>query len=210
MRDALTMVAEQVERRGIDDARLLAAMRATPREAFIDESLRAHAYDDGPLPIGEGQTISQSFIVAEMIAAARISPSGRVLEVGAGSGYAAAVLGYLAREVHGVERLATLADSARARLARLGYANVHIHTGDGTLGWPEAAPFDAIIVSAAGPRVPAPLKAQLSEGGRLVMPVGESVQRLIRIMRAGDAFAEDMLDEVRFVPLIGEHGWRAS
>ncbi|RHW17446.1 protein-L-isoaspartate(D-aspartate) O-methyltransferase [Sphingomonas gilva] len=203
------MVDRQIAARGIRDERLLAAMREVPRDLFVGEERSAHAHDDSALPIAAGQTISQPYIVAAMIEAARVGRDDRVLEIGAGSGYAAAVMGRLAREVHAVERLAELAELAAGRMAGLGYANVHIHQGDGTGGWPDAAPFDAILVSAAGPDVPQPLIEQLAPGGRLVMPVGGGhVQSLVRVTRdAAGAVAREKLDDVCFVPLIGAHGW---
>ncbi len=173
------MVAFQLERRGISDQRLLAAMRAVPREAFIGAGVSADAYTDGPLPIGEGQTISQPYVVALMIEAAAVGADDSVLEVGAGSGYAAAILGRIAARVHAIERRPTLAAAAAERLARLGFDNVCVQTGDGSVGWPEAAPFDAILVAAAGPQVPEALKSQLAIGGRLVMPVGRRALRTI-------------------------------
>jgi protein-L-isoaspartate(D-aspartate) O-methyltransferase len=205
------MVDRQIARRGLTDARVLAAMREVPREMFVPESLAAHAYDDGPLPIEAGQTISQPFVVAIMIEAAEIAPGDRVLEIGAGSGYAAAVMSRIAAQVYAIERHASLADSAAARLQQLGYANVEVRAGDGTHGWPEAAPFDAIIASAGGPAIPQALKEQLDLGGHLVMPVGDSprVQRLIKVTRAGaNLFVEEDLGAVAFVPLIGAHGWK--
>ena len=204
------MVERQIARRGINDPRLLAAMRDVPREVFVPEALQAHAYDDMPLPVEAGQTISQPYIVAVMIAAAAIGPQDRVLEVGAGSGYAAAIMSRLAAEVFAIERHEELADLAAARMAALSYANVTIRTGDGTEGWPQMAPFDAILVAAAGPTLPLPLRDQLAIGGRLVMPIGgTSEQRLVRITRVGDAdFDRQEMEAVRFVPLIGAHGWR--
>lgn len=204
------MVEHQIARRGICDARLLKAMRDVPREAFVPEALQDHAYDDMPLPVEAGQTISQPYIVAVMIAAARIGPQDRVLEVGAGSGYAAAIMGRLAAEVFAIERHEELADLAAARMARMGYANVMIRTGDGTEGWPEKAPFDAILVAAAGPALPLPLRDQLAIGGRLVMPIGgTNEQRLVRFTRRNEAeFDREEMEAVRFVPLIGAHGWR--
>lgn len=203
------MVAEQIAARGVRDERVLDAMRRIPREVFVPEEARAFAYEDRPLPIGWGQTISQPFIVALMAEAAAIGAGDRVLEVGAGSGCAAAVMGRLAREVIAVERIAALAERARATLAGLGVANVEIVTGDGTRGLPERAPFDAILAAAGGPVVPPALLEQLSEGGRLVMPVGErdGVQQLVRMTRTVEGVREERLGEVRFVPLVGAQGW---
>jgi protein-L-isoaspartate(D-aspartate) O-methyltransferase len=202
------MVERQVEARGIHDPRLLAAMREVPREAFVPDSLRELAYDDNSLAIGDGQTISQPYIVAVMIAAAAIGPGDKVLEVGAGSGYAAAIMGRLAARVFAIERHPTLAADSEERLRRLGHDNVTILTGDGSGGVPDEAPFDAIVVSARGPTVPEPLKRQLKPGGRLVIPVGdEEGQSLRLIVRAGDDRWEDReLLPVRFVPLVGRHG----
>lgn len=210
------MVKAQVEARGITDPHLLAAMREVPREAFVGEALAEFAYEDCPLPIDEGQAISQPYIVALMIEAAKVGPYDRVLEVGAGSGYAAAVLSRVADHVHAIERQAGLAVRAAERFARLGYGNIELRTGDGSAGWPEAAPFDAILVSAGGPHVPGPLKRQLAIGGRLVMPVGDvdgegGGQRLVRVTRREDGrYDEEDLGDVRFVPLIGAYGWAAD
>lgn len=203
------MVEAQIARRGVEDKRVLAAMRRVPREAFIGADFEEFAYEDSPLPIAEGQTISQPFIVAAMAAAAGIGPGDRVLEIGAGSGYAAAVLSRLAGQVFGIERHAALTDAAAERLRGLGYRNVRLMTGDGTRGWPQEAPFDAIIISAGGPKVPRALKEQLKVGGTLVAPVGEEhAQRLKRITRTGeDSFEEDDIGAVAFVPLIGAEGW---
>jgi len=204
------MVERQVARRGVTDRRVLAAMRTVPREAFLAEGMAEFAYEDTPLPIEAGQTISQPFIVGLMIAAAAVGPKDRVLEVGAGSGYSAAVLSRLAREVYAIERHAELAALARDRLARLGYDNVRLRTGDGTKGWREAAPFDAILVAAGGPAIPQALKEQLDLGGRLVIPVGGHLgeQRLIKVTRRDAShFEEEDLGAVTFVPLIGEQGW---
>jgi protein-L-isoaspartate(D-aspartate) O-methyltransferase len=204
------MVQRQVARRGVHDERVLDAMRQTPRERFVPEGLREFAYDDSPLPIEAGQTISQPYIVGLMAAAAQIQPDDRVLEIGTGSGYAAAVLARLADRVHTIERHDDLARTARERLAQLSLDNVEVHLGDGTHGWPSAAPYDAILVAAGGPAIPQALKDQLDLGGRLVMPVGErrGEQRLIRVTRtAANHFEEDDLGGVTFVPLIGEHGW---
>ena len=204
------MIERQLARRGVDDPHVLDAMREVPREAFVPEGLREFAYDDAPLPIEAGQTISQPYIVGLMIQAARIRPGDRVLEIGAGSGYAAAVMSRIADQVFTIERHGELTRLARHRLRRLGYDNVELRTGDGTRGWAEEGPFDAILAAAGGPAVPQALKEQLDLGGRLIMPVGdeESGQRLIRVTRTGAGrFEEDDLGGVRFVPLIGEQGW---
>lgn len=204
------MVREQIAGRGLTGSRLLDAFRAVPREAFVPEGVRAFAYEDGPLPIEAGQTISQPYIVALMIDSAGIGPGDRVLEIGAGSGYAAAVTSRIAGSVVGIERHSELAGLARERIERLGYSNVRIVVGDGTEGLPAEAPFEAILCAASGSHVPDPLRRQLSIGGTLVMPVGEpeSVQTLVRVIRRGEeAFVEDSLGPVRFVPLIGAQGW---
>jgi protein-L-isoaspartate(D-aspartate) O-methyltransferase len=204
------MVERQVERRGVLDSHLLRSMRQVPREAFVPEGLQEFAYEDSPLPIDAGQTISQPYIVALMIEAAEIRPGDRVLEIGAGSGYAAAVISRIAERVYAIERHDTLTQSAAARLKRLGYGNVELRTGDGTKGWPDVAPFDAILAAAGGPAIPQTLKEQLDIGGRLVMPVGETQreQRLVKVTRLDAThFEEADLGAVRFVPLIGEHGW---
>ena len=204
------MVERQVARRGIRDSNVLRAMREVPRDAFVPEGLQEFAYEDAPLPIEAGQTISQPYIVALMIEAAGVRPGDHVLEIGAGSGYAAAVLSRIAERVYAVERHDELTRLAAGRMRRLAYHNVEIKTGDGTRGWPEAAPFDVVLVAAGGPAIPQPLKDELDLGGRLVMPVGpsESDQRLIKVIRR-DAkhFEEEDLGAVTFVPLIGEHGW---
>jgi protein-L-isoaspartate(D-aspartate) O-methyltransferase len=202
------MVERQLRRRGIESPAILDAFRAVPRERFVPESLSEFAYEDGPLPIGEEQTISQPYIVALMIDAAGVAPGHRVLEVGAGSGYAAAVISRIAGEVFAIERHETLARSARRRIADLGYHNLEIMAGDGSLGLAEQAPFDAILVAAGGNQVPEPLKHQLRIGGRLVVPVGgESVQSLLCVTRTGEqSWSEQDLGGVRFVPLIGAHG----
>jgi protein-L-isoaspartate(D-aspartate) O-methyltransferase len=204
------MVRQQIAGRGIEGARLLDAFRTVPREEFVPEGSRESAYEDGPLPIEAGQTISQPYIVALMISAAQVSPGDRVLEIGAGSGYAAAVMSRLAEEVVAVERRPELAALARARMERLGFGNVRIVEGDGTGGLPGEAPFEAILCAASGSHVPDPLRRQLSTGGILVMPLGEpdSVQKLVKVTRRGeDEFEQEDLGPVRFVPLIGAHGW---
>ena len=204
------MVDLQLGGRGISDPLVLDAFRAVPREAFIPPELLEFAYQDRALPIGEDQTISQPYIVALTVEAMHLKGGERVLEIGTGSGYAAAVLSRIAKDVFTVERLESLAIEARERLARLGYRNVEVLHGDGTLGWPEHAPYDAIAVAAGGPQVPMALLDQLAPGGRLVIPVGpdEASQVLTRVTRVGAAaFREERLIEVRFVPLIGEQGW---
>src|SRR5690606_6153869 len=180
------MVDRQLARRGIKDQRVLQAMSEVPREDFVPEGLKEFAYEDTALPIEAGQTISQPYIVAQMLELAEIGPEDTVLEVGAGSGYAAAVMSRLAKRVIGIERHEVLAKKARKRIARLGYDNVEIVGGNGTKGWPEAAPFDAIVVSAGGPVVPPALKGQLNIGGRLIIPISHTVhQVLTRIRRSG-------------------------
>jgi protein-L-isoaspartate(D-aspartate) O-methyltransferase len=204
------MVDIQIARRGITVRHVLEAMRRVLREKFVPEELAEFAYEDSPLPIEAGQTISQPYIVALMIEAAEIKPGDRVLEIGAGSGYAAAVMSTIADQVYTIERHPELAELARRRFERLGYDNIQVRTGDGTFGWPEAAPFDAILAAAGGPRIPEPLRAQLALGGRLVMPVGESQesQRLVKVTRTGENDSRTQeLGAVAFVPLIGTHGW---
>lgn len=204
------MVERQLAQRGIQNQRVIAAMGEVPRELFVPEALRELAYEDSPLPIDSAQTISQPFIVAAMIEAAELEPGDRVLEIGAGSGYAAAVMSLIAQEVVAIERHEALANTARRRLRDAHYANVEILQGDGSKGCADRAPFDAIIVSAGGPAIPQMLKDQLDIGGRLVMPVGDSPrsQRLIKITRQ-DArrFEEEDLGGVAFVPLVGALGW---
>ena len=205
-----TMVSEQIAGRGVSDKRVLDAMRRVPRECFVAADMAARAYEDTPLPIEEGQTISQPYIVALMLEAAELAPADRVLEIGSGSGYASAVASLIGARVDAVERHPRLAALAAQRLARGGYSNVAVHCGDGSGGWPDAGPFDAIIVSASGPRVPEALRDQLAIGGRLVMPVGDAAtyQRLVKLTRvAADEFREADLGGVVFVPLIGTHGW---
>lgn len=202
------MVERQLVRRGIADARVLAAMGRAPREKFVPPELADCAYDDNPLPIAEGQTISQPYIVALMAEAARIKPDDRVLEVGTGSGYAAAVLGELARQVITIERHGALAAGAREALQRAGYSNVLVLEGDGSLGVPDHSPYDAILVAAGAPAPPDSLKRQLGEGGRLVIPISADGHQDLRVItRRGEAFTEEDYGAVRFVPLLGEEGW---
>jgi protein-L-isoaspartate(D-aspartate) O-methyltransferase len=205
-----TMLSRDLAGRGINDRSVLAAMRAVPREEFVPAELKGQAYEDYPLPIDEGQTISQPYIVAYMAECLELSPADRVLEIGTGSGYSAAVLSRIASEVFTVERFAALAASAGERLHRLGYDNIRILVGDGTLGWPGHAPYDAIIVTAGAPKVPKPLLEQLAIGGRLVLPVGPDRlgQTLIRVRRVDiNEYREEHLLAVQFVPLVGAEGW---
>ena len=203
------MVAEQLEARGVRDRGVLQAMGRVPREAFVAPSDQWRAYADQALPIGEGQTISQPYMVAAMTAALAINTAGRVLEIGTGSGYQAAILAELAGEVISIERHAALAETARQRLAALGYANVTVIVGDGSIGGAPGAPYDGILVAAAAPRVPEALKRQLSDGGRLVIPVGSPGQQDLVVIRRdpGGQFFESTRDPCVFVPLIGQEGW---
>jgi len=206
--DRRRMIERQLVGRGIADPKVLAAMACVPREAFVPAGFEKFAYDDNPLPIGGGQTISQPYIVALMAEAAHIGPRARVLEVGAGSGYAAAVLAELALKVVTIERLGELARAARDTLRRLGYSNVEVIEGDGSRGAPEHAPFDAILVAAGAPSPPESLKRQLADGGRLVIPISADGHQDLRVItRQGDTFEEKDLGPVRFVPLLGEEGW---
>jgi protein-L-isoaspartate(D-aspartate) O-methyltransferase len=197
------MVATQIASRGIHDPKTLAALRKVPRHLFVPPATAAQAYEDHPLPIGHGQTISQPYIVAFMTEALGLTGGESVLEVGTGSGYQAAVLAEIAAHVRTIEIVAPLAEEAAALLKRLGYANVEVRAGDGYQGWPEAAPFDAIMVTAAAPRVPEPLKQQLKDGGRLILPVGDEWQELVVVTRRGDRFEEKQVLPVRFVPMTG-------
>jgi protein-L-isoaspartate(D-aspartate) O-methyltransferase len=198
------MVAQQIAARGVRDEATLAALRQVPRHLFVAPEARGQAYDDHPLPIGHGQTISQPYIVAFMTEAAALRGGETVLEIGTGSGYQAAVLSLIAARVFTIEIVTPLADASAQLLKRLGYANVSVRAGDGYLGWPEAAPFDAILVTAAAPRIPEPLKRQLKEGGRLVVPVGDEWQELVVVTRRGDRFEEKRVLPVRFVPMTGK------
>jgi protein-L-isoaspartate(D-aspartate) O-methyltransferase len=207
------MVQRQIAGRGVRSEKVLDAMRKVPRERFLPKGEGVWAYDDNPLPIGDGQTISQPYVVAYMTEALLLEGGEKVLEVGTGSGYAAAILAEIAAEVYTIERIEGLATMASQVLDDLGYANVHVRHGDGTLGWPEQAPFDGIVVTAAGPKAPQTLKQQLKIGGRLVIPVGESkwYQQVVRITCVAEAeFETEDLLPVRFVPLIGEEGWHSS
>jgi len=203
------MVEKQLRRRGISDFAVLAAMGAVPRHEFVPFELRERAYEDLPLPIGGGQTISQPYIVATMTEALRLDPEDRVLEVGTGCGYQAAVLSLLAKEVFTVECRSELAAAAASRLAALGFSNVHVHCGDGTLGMPEFAPFDAILIAAAAPAVPKPLLDQLAEGGRMILPVGNADEQELRLIeKDGTQIRTNILEGCRFVPLVGHYGWQ--
>jgi protein-L-isoaspartate(D-aspartate) O-methyltransferase len=202
------MVETQIAARGIRDERVLSAMRSVPRHIFVPEAARAAAYGDYPLPIGHGQTISQPYIVAMMTSLLEVRPHDRVLEIGAGSGYQAAILGTLAQEVISIERIPEVAHLAETNLATAGIKGVRVIVGDGTLGYPERAPYDGVLITAATPSVPPPLTDQLAEGGRLVAPVGSrDLQELVRLTRKGSELSREFFGGVVFVPLLGEHGW---
>ena len=199
------MVSAQIEARGVRDARVLEAMRKVPRHRFVPQGQRAHAYQDRPLPIGHRQTISQPYIVALMSELAGVKPGDAVLEVGTGSAYQAAVLAEMGVKVFSIEIIEPLAKRAEATLSKLGYtSNVQVRHGDGYAGWPEHAPFDAILVTAAPPKIPEPLKQQLKLGGRLIIPVGERYQSLLKVTRTKDGFREESVIPVRFVPMTGK------
>lgn len=203
------MVETQIRRRNIHDDRVLSCLERVPRHEFMPVDFASRAYDDIPLPIGGGQTISQPYIVAAMTSALRLTGDERVLEIGTGLGYQAAVLGCLAREVFSVEVRPELARLAADRLARLGYVNVHVHHGDGTLGLPEFAPYHAILVAAAAPSIPEPLRAQLADGGRMVIPVGDVENQELHLIQSDrDTFSATVLEGCRFVPLLGAYGWK--
>lgn len=202
------MVNEQIARRGLRNPRLLTALQRVPRHLFMPLTMREYAYEDRPLPIGNGQTISQPYIVALMTSLLWLEGDENVLEIGTGSGYQAAVLAEMARTVHSVERFEDLADSARARLVRLGYYNTQVHCADGSLGWPEAAPYDGILVTAAAAAAPKPLLEQLAEGGRMVLPVGGIQGQMLQLWtREGGKLEYEEVLPVSFVPLRGKYGW---
>jgi protein-L-isoaspartate(D-aspartate) O-methyltransferase len=203
------MIEKQLRQRGITDSAVLTAMEAVPRHEFVPGELRSRAYEDAPLPIGAGQTISQPYIVAAMTAALHIRTTDRVLEIGSGCGYQAAVFSHLAKEVFTIECRAELAAAASERLNRLGYRNVHVHCGDGTLGLPEFAPFDAILIAAAAPAVPRPLLTQLAGHGRMILPIGDAEHQELRLIeKQGTEFITTTLEGCRFVPLVGYYGWQ--
>jgi len=203
------MVDTQLVPRGIRDKAVLNAMHTVPRHLFLDESAQYRAYDDMALPIGEGQTISQPYMVAIMTELLGLTGREKVLEIGTGSGYQAAVLAHLAKEVFTIERIASLAEKAEQKFRGLAYFNIHVRVGDGTLGWPEEAPFDGIVITAGSPKIPDPLKEQVSENGIIVIPVGSRYsQQLLRIKKTKSGFEEEYHTPCVFVPLIGEHGWK--
>lgn len=205
------MVEKQIEARGISDARVLSAMRTVPRQLFVSEALMDQAYSDFPLPIGEQQTISQPFIVAEMTQSLQLTPDDRVLEIGTGSGYQAAILAQIAYRVYSVERLHSLYVKTRKLFDQLGYHNIVTRYSDGTTGWKDQSPFDAIIVTAGAPEIPTVLVNQLAIGGRMVIPVGDQhTQDLIKLVRDEKGVHQTNLGGCRFVKLVGEHGWRPN
>jgi protein-L-isoaspartate(D-aspartate) O-methyltransferase len=205
------MVTEQIQARGIHDVAVLTAMLRVPRHFFVEAALRERAYEDTPLPIGERQTISQPYMVALMTSALELRPGDRVLEIGTGSGYQTAVLAELGVQVLSVERIQGLAERARLVLRLLGHTGVRIEVGDGSLGWPDAAPYDAILVTAGAPQIPRPLLDQLAPQGRLVLPMGEDeLQSLVRLRRGGMGLIEEYLGECRFVKLRGSYGWEET
>jgi protein-L-isoaspartate(D-aspartate) O-methyltransferase len=205
------MVKTQLIPRGITDERLIAVMKRVPRHLFVPEEIQHRAYDDMALSIGEGQTISQPYMVAVMTELLDLQGNERVLEIGTGSGYQAAVLAELSREVYTVERIAALADAATERFKSIRYANIHVKVSDGTLGWPEKAPFDRIIVTAGTPTIPEPIVDQLADGGIIVAPVGDRLsQQLLKIIKIKDNLREEYHTPCVFVPLIGQYGWKSE
>jgi len=205
------MVKAQLVPRGIRDTRVLDVMRRVPRHLFVDSSIQPEAYEDMALPIGEGQTISQPYMVARMTELLELKGDERVLEIGTGSGYQAAVLSELAKEIYTIERVASLGERAIERFRSLYYTNVHVKIGDGTLGWPEKSPFDRIVVTAASPKIPDPLIGQLSVGGILLAPVGSRYsQELLKVKKTDQGISEEYNTPCVFVPLIGEHGWKEN
>lgn len=208
-KERLAMVEEQIRRRGIRDPRVLEAFVQVPRHQFLGSEYQAEAYEDRPLPIGEGQTISQPYMVAIMSQSLELKGQERVLEIGTGSGYQTAILAELAHRVYTIERIPALTAKAEAVLAKLGYKNIFFRTGDGTRGWPEEAPFDGIIVTAGAPEIPRTLTSQLAEGGRLVIPTGPRYsQTLYKVTRQGNQFVEEDITGCVFVPLLGAFGWK--
>ena len=202
------MVQDQLVARGITDARVLAIMGRVPRHSFVEEYLRDQAYEDYPLPIGENQTISQPYMIAIMAQVLQLEQTERILEIGTGSGYFSAILAELGALVYSVERLKSLASHAQATLQTLGYRNVFIDVGDGSLGWPDHAPFDAVVIGSAAPCLPRPLLSQLIQGGRLVLPVGEEeLQTLVKVSKEPSGLREEYFGECRFVKLRGQYGW---
>ena len=209
-KDRSRMVEEQIEARGVKDARVLATMRKVPRHELLPEAIRGMAYKDSALPLGEAQTMSQPYMVALMSELLELTGDERVLEIGTGSGYQAAVLAELCEKVYTVERIKMLAERARENLDRLGYRSVAIKVYDGTYGWKDMAPFDAIMVTAGAPEVPAPLVDQLKEGGRMIIPVGDrDGQTLLKVVKTAQGSVTERMIPCTFVPLIGSHGWKA-
>lgn len=208
-KERLTMVEDQLKRRGIRDERVLEAMRKVPRHAFVPEAHQDAAYEDRPLPIGEGQTISQPYMVAIMTQSLELEGEEKVLEIGTGSGYQTAILAELAKEVYTIERIPALLERAQNTLQYLGYKNIFFMIGDGTKGWPGKAPFDGIIVTAGAPEIPQTLLSQLADGGRLVIPVGPRyTQTLYKVTKQGKNYKEEDITGCVFVPLLGEYGWK--
>jgi protein-L-isoaspartate(D-aspartate) O-methyltransferase len=207
-RERLQMVQKQILSRGIKNERVIKAFEKVERHLFVPDEQLKYAYQDRPLPIGLGQTISQPYIVALMTELLNLKGTEKVLEIGTGSGYQAAILGEVVKEVHSVERHEDLAERASSLITSLGYTNIHVHVGDGSNGWPDKAPYDAVLVTAAAPSVPEPLKEQLAENGRLVIPVGKPGVQSLEVWQKKDGeFEQEWIAQVAFVPLLGEHGW---